>query len=185
MVAEFAVCFLACLHGAFAGHSLGGVLALTLATGELGPRPRAAAGIGIKVAWTDEELARAAPLAERPVARFPTQGEAEARFRRVAGLDSIEGLEPADLDGGVRAEPDGYRLAQDPATFAVGAPDVRKLLAEARGRTVLARGETDAMVSDEQLRALGPGALTISGAGHNAHVEAPERVADLIVSLGP
>src|SRR5262249_22919060 len=40
------------------GHSLGGVIGLALASGWFGIRLAAVAGLGIKVRWTDEELAR-------------------------------------------------------------------------------------------------------------------------------
>ncbi|AIJ25511.1 alpha/beta hydrolase fold protein [Amycolatopsis methanolica 239] len=45
------------------GHSLGGVVALTLASGWFGVRVSGACGLGMKVRWSDEELARAADQA--------------------------------------------------------------------------------------------------------------------------
>src|SRR5207245_10207380 len=47
------------------GHSLGGVVALTLASGRFGVRVSAVCGLGIKVAWTEEVLARARALSTR------------------------------------------------------------------------------------------------------------------------
>ena len=44
------------------GHSLGGVVALALASGLFGVPVSAVCGLGIKVTWTDEELARARTL---------------------------------------------------------------------------------------------------------------------------
>jgi hypothetical protein len=41
-------------------------------------------------------------------------------------------------------------------------------------------GEHDAMVSTEQLRALHPEVAVLAGAGHNAHVEDPEAVCEVI-----
>lgn len=159
------------------GHSLGGVLALTLA----GREPvRAAVGVGIKVDWTDEELARAAALAARPPAWFDTFGDAAARHLRVAGLDGL--LPPGDaaVAAGV-VEVDGrFRLALDNAAFGVGEPGVAELLAAARGPVVLARGEHDAMVSADRLRALDPAAVDLPGLGHNVHVEAPAAVWSLV-----
>ncbi|MFF5297448.1 alpha/beta fold hydrolase [Paractinoplanes globisporus] len=68
------------------GHSLGGVVALALAARQ----PVAAvAGLGIKVAWTAEELDRARALAERPVAWFDSREEAAARHLRVSGLAGL------------------------------------------------------------------------------------------------
>ncbi|MEU4221814.1 alpha/beta fold hydrolase, partial [Actinoplanes sp. NPDC026623] len=57
------------------GHSLGGVVGLALAA----RRPaavRGVVGLGIKVAWSDEELLRAQALARRPRAWYPTRDEA-------------------------------------------------------------------------------------------------------------
>ncbi|XVV04593.1 alpha/beta fold hydrolase [Actinosynnema sp. CA-248983] len=48
------------------GHSLGGVVALTLASGWFGVDVSAVGGVGIKLRWTPGELERAAGLASRP-----------------------------------------------------------------------------------------------------------------------
>jgi pimeloyl-ACP methyl ester carboxylesterase len=45
---------------------------------------------------------------------------------------------------------------------------------------VLARGEHDPMVSHEELAGLVPDAVTLPGLGHNAHVEDPAAVLDLL-----
>ena len=52
------------------GHSLGGVVALALASGWFGVRVSAVGGLGIKVAWTEEELARAGALAAGRACHF-------------------------------------------------------------------------------------------------------------------
>jgi pimeloyl-ACP methyl ester carboxylesterase len=49
---------------------------------------------------------------------------------------------------------------------------------------VLARGEHDAMVTGDQLRALTPDAVDLPGLGHNAHVEDPGAVLRLLPSGG-
>src|SRR5688572_14312963 len=61
------------------GHSLGGVVALALASGWFGVEVTNVVGIGIKVRWTDEELAKAASLAARPGKVFASQDEAVER----------------------------------------------------------------------------------------------------------
>ncbi len=48
------------------GHSLGGVVGLALAGGGSGMSVQAVIGLGIKVAWTGEELDRARAAAHRP-----------------------------------------------------------------------------------------------------------------------
>jgi pimeloyl-ACP methyl ester carboxylesterase len=70
----------------------------------------------------------------------------------------------------------------DPAVFAVGAPDMPGLLGRAKARVVLARGEHDAMVADEHLTRFATPVVTLSGVGHNAHVESPEAVLRLCLA---
>ncbi|XVU21260.1 alpha/beta fold hydrolase [Actinoplanes sp. CA-054009] len=153
------------------GHSFGGVVALQLAAR---PGVRAVIGLGIKVSWSDEELARAAALARRPSQVFPTREEAERRHLRVAGLDGRAPEESvAEVEG-------GWRTTFDPRAFAVGAPPMASLLAAATVPVILARGERDPMVTAEQIRALGVEPHDLPGLGHNAHVEDPAVVHTLL-----
>lgn len=162
------------------GHSLGGVLGLILA-GEAYDLPvERVVGLGIKVAWTEEELAKARDLSRRGVTRFPTRAEAAAKHLRVSGLTGLFDPESAEVAAGVREEDGAWRLALDPAAFGVGAPDMPKLLTAARAPVVLARGEHDRMVTDAQLAHLGPRPVTLPGLGHNAHVEDPAAVFTLV-----
>jgi pimeloyl-ACP methyl ester carboxylesterase len=156
------------------GHSLGGVVGLALASGRFSVPVHAVIGLGIKVVWTDEDLDRAQAVARRPVAWFGSRDEAAARYLRVSGL---AGLMPADdpaVDAGLREQEGRWRLAMDPGAFAVGKPDMTRLLAGSRAVVTLARGEHDPMNTDEQLARLGAPTVTIPGLGHNAHVESPE-----------
>jgi pimeloyl-ACP methyl ester carboxylesterase len=162
------------------GHSLGGVVALALASGKFPVSVRAVIGLGIKVAWTDEELDRAAAVAQRPRAWFASRAEAAARYLRVSGLG---GLLPADdpaVDAGLREQDGRWRLAMDPGAFAVGAPNMARLLAQSRAPVTLARGEHDPMNTDGQLARLGSASVTLPGLGHNAHVESPELAMTLL-----
>jgi pimeloyl-ACP methyl ester carboxylesterase len=156
------------------GHSLGGVVGLALASGRFGVHVQAVIGLGIKVAWTGEDLDRAQAVARRPLAWFSSRDEAAARYLRVSGL---AGLLPADdpaVAAGLRKKDGQWRLAMDQATFAVGAPDMRQLLARSQAAVILARGEHDPMNTDEQLAVLGVPTVTLPGLGHNAHVENPQ-----------
>ncbi len=156
------------------GHSLGGVAGLALASGRFPVPVQAVIGLGIKVVWADEDLDRAQATARRPPAWFASRDEAAARYLRVSGL---AGLLPAGdpvVDAGLREQDGRWRLAMDPGTFAVGAPDMAQLLARSHAPVTLARGEHDPMNTDEQLARLGAPAVTLPGLGHNAHVENPE-----------
>jgi pimeloyl-ACP methyl ester carboxylesterase len=161
------------------GHSFGGVIGLHLARR---PGVRAVVGLGIKVAWTDEELARAAALAAREPALYETRDGAVARHLRVAGLTGL--VDPSTVESGVTRSGDRWRTALDPRAFGVGEPGVAALLAESPVPVVLARGEHDAMVTGDQLRALTPDAVDLPGLGHNAHVEDPGAVLRLLPSGG-
>jgi pimeloyl-ACP methyl ester carboxylesterase len=161
------------------GHSLGGVLGLTLASGWFGVPVPAVCGLGIKVRWSEPELAKAAELAARPAKTFGTRAEAMDRALKVAGLPKLV----AALDAGVTAADGGWRLALDAAAFGVGAPDLPGLLAACRGTAILAAGEEDPMSPADQLRELRPDAVTLAGLGHNAHVEDPEALWPLVNGL--
>ena len=157
------------------GHSFGGVIGLRLAAR---PGVRAVIGLGIKVAWTAEELSRAAAMAAREAPVYATREEAVRRHLRVAGLDGL--VDPADaaLHAAVArfsapsGEP-GWRPTFDVRAFGVGEPGVAGLIAAAPVPVLLARGEHDPMVTAAQLRGLVPDPVELAGLGHNAHVEDP------------
>ena len=160
---------------AVVGHSLGGVVALALAA--LEPRVRRVVGLGIKVEWTDDELAWARGQAARPVTWFDTEAEAVARHRKVSGIGDL--VTDAVARDGVVQEAGRWRLALDPKAFGVGRPDMGALLHDCPADVTLARGERDHMVSDAQLAALVTGPVTLPGLGHNAHLEDPGAVVRL------
>jgi pimeloyl-ACP methyl ester carboxylesterase len=156
------------------GHSLGGVVALALASGEFPVSVQAVIGLGIKVAWTAEDLDRAQAVAQRPPAWFASRDEAVARYLRISGLAGLLPITDPAVDAGLLEEGGRWRLAMDPGAFAVGAPDMAHLLARSQAPVTLARGEHDAMNTDEQLSRLGVPTVTLPGLGHNAHVQSPE-----------
>lgn len=162
------------------GHSLGGVVGLELASGRYGVRVDAVLGLGIKVEWTEAELAKAQSLAARPTAWFDTRTEAAERYLRVAGLTGLVEPDDPSVDAGLIDRDGRWRLAFDPAAFGVGAPDLPALLRDSRADVVLARGEHDPMNTDEQYAALHPRVVTLPGLGHNAHVEDPAAVLELV-----
>jgi pimeloyl-ACP methyl ester carboxylesterase len=159
------------------GHSFGGVIGLHLAGR---PGVRALVGVGIKVAWTPDELARAAALAERPAPTFDTREQAVARHLRVSGLDGLVDPGDAAVKAGVHRVEGGWRPAFDPRAFGVGEPGMAGLLATSPVPVVLARGERDPMVSTADLAALVPDPVVLPDLGHNAHVEAPAALLPLL-----
>ncbi len=162
------------------GHSLGGVVGLALAGGGFPVRVRAVIGLGIKVSWTRADLDRASALAARPPAWFASRDEAAARYLRVSGLAGLVPAGDPAVTAGLREQDGRWRLAMDPAAFAVGAPDMARLLAMSAAPVTLARGEHDPMSTDEQLAGLGVRTVTLAALGHNAHVENPRLSATLL-----
>ena len=162
------------------GHSLGGVIALELASGRYDVTVSRVVALGVKVNWTADDLGRANALAQKPIAWFGTRDEAAARFLKISGLQGL--VDPADaVVGHGLLEQDGrWRLALDPGTFGVGAPDMPALIAASQADVVLARGERDPMNNDAELRALHDQVVTLPGLGHNAQVEDPAAVAALL-----
>ncbi len=86
------------------GHSLGGVIALALATGWFGVAPHRIFGAGIKAAWSDDELRRMETLALQPAKQFSTEEEARERYLKVSGLAGI-----ADASAACRCKRRGAR----------------------------------------------------------------------------
>jgi pimeloyl-ACP methyl ester carboxylesterase len=164
------------------GHSLGGVVGLALASDRFAVPVQAVIGLGIKVAWTEEELGRARAAAQRPPAWFSSRDEAAARYLRVSGLAGLLAPTGPAVAAGLREQHGKWRLAMDPGVSAVGAPDMPRLLAQCRAPVTLARGEHDAMNTDEQFTQLGVPTVTLPGLGHNAHVESPHLAITLLDS---
>ena len=163
-----------------AGHSMGGLVGMLLASGWFGPAPKVAIGIGVKVDWSADEHAGIAKLAAAPVRFFATEREARERFVLVTGLKGI--ADPVDdwTRTGVAEEDGGWPLAADNRAAAVAFSDTRDIWRAARAPVVLAAGKLDAMVPGDALRSLDPAGIVLPGLGHNAHVEAPETVWKLI-----
>ena len=165
------------------GHSLGAYVALALASGWFGITVRGVLGIGPKISWSAADVQAARDLAARPVRWYATEEEAWSRYRRVSGLTAdIAPSEEWLARGALEAE-SGWRLAQDPRTFAVAGAPFASLAASATAPVLLARGEHDPMVSLQELRTHAPRAHDIPGAGHNVHVEDPAAVVALFEQL--
>lgn len=160
------------------GHSLGGVVALALAQPALALDPRAVFGLGIKVAWTPDELASMTQLASRPRQQFETEADAHARALRLAGMTS--GL----LGRGVRLVNGKWEASFDPRAFGVGDPELARLVKGATCPLHLACGSDDPMVSVDQLRGFDHQADVMAGLGHNAMVDCPDDVINWLARHG-
>jgi len=165
------------------GHSLGVYLALALASEWFGVSVQGIVGLGPKISWPEEDIRGAHDLAARPVRWYGTAEEAWSRYRRVSGLDQSVAPDDRGLRDGVKQEAQGWRLSQDPRTFEVAGAPFDSLVASAKGRLLLARGEQDSMVSVDELRLHCQDVHEIAGAGHNAHVERPGEVVGLLERL--
>lgn len=166
------------------GHSLGGLVALTLADGTFGLRVGAVTAMAMKVRWTPEELAHRSALAAKPVRVFPDRAEAAERFAKVSGLAAVAG---ADLTTGIRAVDGGYALAADPRITAEAppaGPDLAEVVGRAAAPVRLVCGSADPAVAPADMSvALGGRPVQVMpGAGHNLHVERPTAVVGVIES---
>lgn len=158
------------------GHSLGGAIGLSLASGECGVQPAQLFGVGIKVEWSEEDLRRLAAIAAQPRRRFATELEARERYLKVSGLAGLVDASSPLLARGVTryaGDGEGWCLAMDPGANAVGRPPFGQFTAAARCPVHLARGREDALVTLDQLRSLDPTAVDLAARGHNVMIEAP------------
>ncbi|HEY8948397.1 MAG TPA: alpha/beta hydrolase [Rhizomicrobium sp.] len=165
------------------GHSMGGVIALALASGWFGIRPARAFGLGIKVSWNDEERTGMAKMAAMPVKSFADKNEAIVRYLKVSGLDGLATADSEAAQTGVVQTKDGWRLAFDPATASVGVPPMGELVAAAQAPIHLACGERDVMVTRAQMAEYDSDARSLPG-GHNVMVENPKAVWDWMSGFG-
>jgi pimeloyl-ACP methyl ester carboxylesterase len=165
------------------GHSLGAYVGLALASGWFGVRVDGVLGVGPKINWPEADLQMTRELASRPIRFQATEDDAWARYRRASGLTPEIAAEAVWLSRGVVKVNEGWRLSQDPRTFAVAGAPFSTLASSATARVTLARGEHDPMVSTEELRAHSIYVEEVKGAGHNVHVEKPESIVALLEQL--
>jgi pimeloyl-ACP methyl ester carboxylesterase len=161
------------------GHSLGGVIGMVLASGWFGVNVRHVLGVGIKVNWSVDDLAKAGAMAQTPVRWFDTREEAVDRMLKISGL---AGLVPPDspiVEAGILNVDGRYRLALDPRTFSAPGPAFDAIVKTARAPFSLACGAKDKMVTVTELKAFDPGATVVPGLGHNIHVEAANVLWDM------
>jgi pimeloyl-ACP methyl ester carboxylesterase len=162
------------------GHSMGGAVAMALASQWFGIAVRQVIAFGVKLVWTTEDIAKAQTLARAPARRFATRDEAIQRYLRVSGLEGLVAPDSPAASAGTVADEDGFRLAADPRIGAVVGPPIEGVVAALRAPLRLAAGARDPMVTLEHMRRFDPDAVLLPGLGHNPHVEAPERLWALV-----
>lgn len=156
------------------GHSMGGAVAMTLATGWFVIEVRQVFAFGVKLVWTKGEIARARELARAPVRWFATRGEAAERHLLVSGLKGLVDPDDPLASPGVVEEGGRFRLAADPGINDVVGIDIARVASAMAAPLHLAAGERDPMVSLAEMQRFDAGAEVLPGLGHNPHVEAPE-----------
>ena len=162
------------------GHSFGGVVGAVLGSGWYGVTVDRVVALGVKIDWTDDEVARAQAMAVRPAQVFASPDEAADRHLKLAGLRSlVEPVEPV-ARAGVRRANGGWVAALDPQAFSAVGPPVETVLSRCEAPLRLAAGAGDTMVGLDAMRRIDPDAVVIDGAGHNAHWESPEAVWSLL-----
>jgi pimeloyl-ACP methyl ester carboxylesterase len=161
---------------AILGHSFGGVIGLMLATGWFGVDVRHVLALGVKLSWSPNDLARMANLSEAPVRWFEERAAAAERYLRVAGLSGLAAPESEMASAGIVEESGRFRLAADPRIHLVGAPPIDDLISVIKVPVRFAAGAADQMVGLDDMRRYDPSAEIITEAGHNTHVERPEKV---------
>lgn len=162
------------------GHSFGGVVGATLASGRHGPLPARLVTLAVKTDWSPEDIAAMRAQAARPARVFPTADEAQERYMKVSGLHGLVPPDAPEAVAGIRAVQGGWALAMVPAVGDVSDTDVPATFRAVRCPLRMAAGTADPMASPDTMRALDPGAVFLPGLPHNAHVANPEAVAALL-----
>jgi pimeloyl-ACP methyl ester carboxylesterase len=161
------------------GHSLGALVALTLAdTIPVG----AVTAIAMKVVWTPEQLSRRAATADRPQRTFSDRDDALRLFAKVSGLPE----DSPGLASGIRQTPEGYCLAADPHLTAdppAGEEELAAVMSRVTVPVRLACGDADPGIDPgDMATVLGRDVEVIAGAGHNPHLDDPARIAAIITT---
>lgn len=166
------------------GHSMGGAVALALASGWFGHDVAAVMSVGIKVEWSDEELATMQRVADKPTRVFDERTAAVEWAAKLAGLFGVVELDDPTLDRAVAETSQGWRAALDPRAGLVGPPPLGSLHAALGNTPVLhTLGEHDTMVDEATASGMGAPVQVFADAGHNAMVEQPAAVAAAIAQL--
>lgn len=158
------------------GHSFGGPVAALMASGSHAPQVRQILAFGVKIDWTEAEIAKARELATRPARDFATREEAIDRYLKISGLHGLVDPASPEAASGVIETAGGFRVAMDPAAYGAVGPSIEDILKGCKAPVRLAAGANDPMTSLAAMRRVDPHAVLIEDAGHSVHVEAPARL---------
>lgn len=161
---------------ALLGHSFGGLIAALLGSGLFAVPVRRVFGLGIKIVWSEEERARSRTLAAQPPRMFDTRAAALERALKLAGLHGLVDPHAPEAAAGIRETDGRFLVATDMRVMGAAGPPIETLLTLCLAPLRLAAGASDPMVTLEQMRRVDADAVSIDGAGHNAHWQAPEAV---------
>jgi pimeloyl-ACP methyl ester carboxylesterase len=162
------------------GHSMGGLIGLSLATGWFSLNIIGTIVIGTMVDWNADDTRRFSALADKPIRWFNNEEDALARYLQVSGLNGLVPPESPQAKSGIVQEKGQFRLAADNATGTIGGPWMSMLMGISKCPVILAAGEHDPIVTVEQYRPYDGNAVAIPGVAHNAHVEDPVAVWALV-----
>jgi pimeloyl-ACP methyl ester carboxylesterase len=164
------------------GHSMGGVVGMLLASGWFGIRVRKVIAFGVKIRWAPDEVPKLHSLARAPAKMFETRAEALERYLKVSGLFGLVDASSTLAASGVREESGKFRLAGDPMSYAAAGPDLAPIVKAMKAPLRLGAGSKDPMVNAADMQPFDAKPFLLEGAGHNAQVERPAELWQLIQS---
>lgn len=158
------------------GHSFGGPVAALVASRPCAAQVRHVLAFGIKIDWTEAEIAKAREVATRPARDFSTRDEAIDRYLKISGLHGLVDPTSSEAISGVIKTAGGFRVAMDPAAYGAVGPSIEDIFKRCRVPLRLAAGANDPMTSLAAMQRADPTAVLIENAAHSVHVEAPARL---------
>jgi pimeloyl-ACP methyl ester carboxylesterase len=162
------------------GHSMGGVVGMALASGWFGVKVRKVVAFGVKIRWTPDEVPKLHALARSPARLFETRPEAIERYLKVSGLFGLVDPSSPIAASGVREENGKFRLAADPMINAAAGPELAPIVSAMTCPLRLGAGGKDPMVNTADMQPFDPQPFIVEGAGHNAQVERPAELWQII-----
>ncbi|WP_086013778.1 MULTISPECIES: alpha/beta fold hydrolase [Streptomyces] len=163
------------------GHSLGGVVALTLASGWFGIDVTTVCAMGVKPAWSAEDKAMMAAVAAAPAPVFATRDDAVGFVLAAAAISDVVTTDSPLCDSLVIGDGDHWEAVTDLSVLSVGAADLPGMIAACRAQeVVLAAGEHDPVCPPAELAKAFPTVTVLAGASHYPHLQTPEAVWPLL-----